>query len=74
MHDLTIAAAIAACGVKASIHAQHQMMMMMVKSKGTMSGYVPASDEEEKNGSQKVKMGLLNKFSFYSQEDRDSHR
>ena len=49
MHDLTIAAATAACRVKASIHAQHQMMMMMtMKSNGTMSGNVPAPDEEKK--------------------------
>jgi hypothetical protein len=46
MHDLTIA--VAACRVKASIHAQHHTMMMMMKSNGTSN--VPV-DVEKKKGS-----------------------
>jgi hypothetical protein len=75
MHDLTIAAATAACRVKASIHAQHQMMMMMtMKSNGTTSGNVPALDEEKKKGSQIIKMGLPNYFFFFPRKHKDSHR
>jgi hypothetical protein len=65
MHDLTIAAA---CRVTASIHAQHQTMMMMIKSNGTSN--VPDYVKGKKIANHKDGLGQL---VFFCRKHKDNY-